>query len=112
MACVNKVFKISLPMDPRFCILNDIETVVQDKHCVTAVTRCLFAARKLVAQRWMASTAPTLVLWIAAVNRVLKLEKYTYQHRGVYAKFEKLWAPWLDVPGLAPLELVRDRLLT
>lgn len=111
MAFINTVFKISLPMDPRFCILNDLEAVVPDKQHIIAVTRCLFHAGKLVVQRWMASTTPTLDLWVTAMNHVLKLEKYTYQHRGAFTKFEKLWAPWLDAPGLASLDLICDRLL-
>lgn len=73
--CINKVFKICLSLDPRQCILNDLETVVPDKQHIIAVTRCLFIAQKLIAQRWMASSSPEMNLWVTEVNRVLRLEK-------------------------------------
>lgn len=49
--------------------------------------------------------------WIDNIGTVLRMEKLVYQHRGIAHKFEKLWALWLDVPGLALVELVADRLL-
>ena len=40
----------------------------------------------------------------------LRLEKLIYQRRGARGKFDSMWAPWLNVPGLAPVDLVYDRL--
>lgn len=49
--------------------------------------------------------------WIAQMGATIRLEKFIFQHRGSGDKFDKLWSPWLDVPGLAPVDLVMDRIL-
>ena len=76
-----------------------------------AIHRVLFQARKLIMVRWRAEAPPTLAEWINNIGMVLRMEKVVYQHRGNTHKFEKLWAKWLDVPGLALVDLVMDRLL-
>lgn len=40
------------------------------------------------------------------MGNTLIFKRYVYQHRGCPGKFEKLWAPWLDTPGLGPMELL------
>lgn len=45
------------------------------------------------------------------MGAILQLKKYIFQHRGSIGKFDKLWAPWLDTPGLTLLHLIMDRLV-
>lgn len=45
------------------------------------------------------------------MGNTIRLEKYIYQHRGSTKNFEKIWDPWLAIPGLAPVDLIIDRLL-
>lgn len=44
-------------------------------------------------------------------QKSLTMEKIIYQHRGSMLKYETLWGPWVDVPGLALGDLTMDRLL-
>lgn len=60
---------------------------------------------------WRSEAPPNTKEWIGNIGRVLRMEKLVYQHRGSAYKFEKLRALWLDVPGLAPVDLVVHRLL-
>ena len=60
---------------------------------------------------WKDEAPSTLTEWIANIGTVLRMEKLIYQHRGNAYKFERIWARWLDMPGLTPVDLVADRLL-
>lgn len=54
---------------------------------------------------------PSVATWVTHMVNTLLMERYIYQHRGNSGKFERLWAPWLDTPGLSPKEPVMMRLL-
>lgn len=49
--------------------------------------------------------------WVKIVRKVLRMVKIFYPHRGIALKYERLWAQWLDVLRLAPMDLIMDRLL-
>lgn len=76
-----------------------------------AVARALFQACKLILRHWKATEPPVLKEWIAQMRESIRMEKYVFQHRGRPGKFERLWMPWLDTPGLSPVDLVMDRML-
>lgn len=103
---VNSVF-VNLSQDPRACLLGALEEYEWEGHSREAVHRVLFQARKLIMTYWKSEKPPTIKEWTDNINATLRLERLIYQHRGSMQKFEKLWAPWLDVSGLAPLELVK-----
>ena len=88
-----------------------IEDLPLEDNPKRAVGRALFQARKLILRHWKDVEPPRLGEWIAQMGCTLRAEKYIYQHRKRGGRFELLWAPWLNSPGLAPLELVLDRLL-
>ena len=68
-------------------------------------------ARKLIMLHWISEMPPTVREWITALGNTLRMEKVIYQHRGCSRKFERLWDLWLGTPGLAPNDLIMDRLL-
>lgn len=60
---------------------------------------------------WKSEDPSTIWEWIHNTGEVLRMEKLIYQHKGSTLIYERLWAPWLDVLGLAPGDLIMDRLL-
>lgn len=111
MDTINRVFQISMPTDPKHCLLNILEIFEWEESTRTAVTRTLLLARKMIMLHWISEDPPTVKEWISAVGNMIRMEKMVYQHRGCSRKFEKFWGPWLDVPGLVPVDLVMGRLL-
>ena len=111
MSTVNSTFGVALPQDPRACLLGALEEYEWEETDREAIHRVLFQARKLIMVHWRAEAPPTRAEWITNIGTMLRMEKLVYQHRGNAHKFERLWAKWLDVPGLAPVDLVMDRLL-
>ena len=105
------MFGISIPVDPRVCLLGVTEEYVEEMYTREAVQRALFQARKLIMVHWKSETPPTLREWTDKMGEMMRMEKLIYQHRGSNRKYENLWAPWLDTPGLSPVDLVMDRLL-
>lgn len=105
------VFRVSIPLDPRHCILNLLDELEWDSHVREALTRALFVACKLIMMHWRSEAPPSFKGWITALGNILKMEKIIYQHRGCSKKIEKLWEPWLGTNGLVPDDLVMDRLL-
>lgn len=65
---------------------------------------------RLIHRHWKAVDPPTVTEWIAQIRDTLRLEKFIFQHKGRSGKFDKLWAPWLDTPGLSPVDLALDKL--
>lgn len=111
LGLISQVFNFTIPKDLTVCLLGalDEETLTPSAH--TAIIRLLYVARKLIARYWITSRVPTRQQWIDQVNKMLIREKLTYQHRKVPRKFYTLWQDWLDIPGLAPHQLVKYRLL-
>lgn len=109
VAAVNRIWNLSLKIDPKLCLLGWLDEELYTSHF--AITGVLFIARKLIAQKWLSNIPPLHKEWVAANNEVLLREELTYTHRGSPIKFERIWDTWLDIPGLAPLQLVQNRIL-
>ena len=105
------VFSATISRDPKVCVLGVLDDIQLEDNPRQAIGRALFQARKLILHHWKASEPPKISEWITQMGAMLRMEKYIYQHRGRRGKFDLLWAPWLDTPGLAPLELVLERIL-
>lgn len=96
---LNKVFSLKLKMDPKLCILGVGESIGKGKTKTKIVQRCLFQARKLIAQRWQARTPPLKDEWIKTVIETMWKEKAVYIKRRNLKEFKKLWRPWLVEMG-------------
>ena len=108
---LNRVYLTNIPVDPKPCLLGIIDDMSLDDNSRQAILRALFQARRLILRHWKAVDPPTLKEWITQMGDTIRMERYVYQHRGCSRKFEQVWAPWLDSPGLSPVDLVMDRLL-
>lgn len=111
ISTINSIWNLRLTTDPKLCLLGWLDEEQYTPHTYIAILRTLFLARKLIARKWLSITAPTHTEWITSVNDSLIREQLTYKHRGSPQKFESIWEPWLDTPGLAPLRLVQNRIL-
>lgn len=84
---VNSVFKVSLPQDPRACLLGALEEYEWEVHTREAMHRVLFLARKLIMTHWKFEDALTIKEWIVNIGTMLRMEKLISQHRGSTSKF-------------------------
>lgn len=101
---INSVCQVTLPIDPKACLLDIVDEYAWEVCTREAVLRVLFQAHKLIMVHWKSETPHTVRGWVKNIGELLRLEKFIYQHRykpNKY-KFERLWAPWLDVPGASP----------
>lgn len=89
-------------MEPKLCVLGYREKFREGVSTTVAVLRCLFQARKLIAQRWQSRRPPSVSEWIHTINEVIWKEKVVYIKRGNLREFEKMWGPWLDKMGYPP----------
>lgn len=105
------MFQVNVPTDPKPCILGILEDLTIEDYPKQAIARALFQARRLILWHWKAVDPLTVTEWMAQMGDTLQLEKFIFQHRGTFSKFDKLWVPWLDTPSLSPKDLVLDRLL-
>lgn len=110
VSLINSVFSSCIDLDPMTCILGYVEDIPVNSDEKLAVSRILYMARKVIAFHWLDSEPPTKQELVNKVNWLLLMERGIYLKRGATKKFEKLWARWLDTPGLASLELTRSRL--
>lgn len=108
---ISEVYMIPLERTPVVCVLGGIDEELAPPPTCIALIRLLYIAKKLIAQWWITPRVPTRVQWIDSVNRLLIREKITYQRRKAPQKFLSIWQAWLDVPGLAPHQLIKDKLL-
>ena len=83
-------------MNPRLCILGLGEEISRMTSTSKAVLRCLFQARKLIAQRWQAGNPPSVKEWVNVVTETIWKEKVVYTKRGNIREFGKMWNPWLE----------------
>lgn len=107
---VCKVFSIRLPLVPKVCVLGLVEDSAESLPNTLGILRMLFQARKLIAFHWLRPSPPTMREYIARLNHVIRLEKGVYIKRKAPQKFENIWGPWLDSPGLPTQILLRDRI--
>lgn len=103
--------RFKLPRDPVSCLFGVLEEESFTPHAHTMVLRLIYTARKLIARYWFAPRVPTRGQCIEQVNNMLIRKKLTYQQSNIFEEHFYMWQPWLDVPGLAPHQLVRDRIL-
>lgn len=108
---ISQVYQIPIPQDPVVCLLGALELPSLSPNSRVAITRLLYVAQKAIARLWITPRVPTGERWVELVNSLLIREKLTYQHRNVTKTFYSMWQPWLDTPGLGPVQVVKDRLL-
>lgn len=58
---INKIFRSTLEPEAKACLLGSLEEDRVPPGTTVAVLRCLFQARKLIAQKWQAQTPPPTV---------------------------------------------------
>lgn len=97
-----------IPADPKHCLMGILEILPIEDIPKQAIAIALFQARKMILRHWKSMEHPTLQEWITQMRVTIRLQKLICQNRGKSSKFDKLWAPWLDIPGLAPVDLVYD----
>lgn len=108
---INTVYQVQLPLDPLICLLGSLDEELYSHPVYIALIRLLYLARKLIVRYWLSTQTPTSKQWIQAVNNIPFRERNTYYHRKSPEKFEKIWLSWLGAPGVAPSQLVLNRLL-
>lgn len=81
MGKINKVFGISLDLDPKICLLGCMEKDKNMRGRQTAIIRCLFLARKLIARTWLALNPPTRVEWEDEFNKTIRKGRFVYNKR-------------------------------
>lgn len=96
----NRVFQCSVPLDPKYCLLGILSDFIPEEPTRVAINRTLFQAYKILLLIWKSPDPPSYQMWVTNMGHTLIFEKYLYQHRGCSGKFERLWARWLDTPGL------------
>lgn len=111
ISLINATYSVTIDTDPMTCILGYVEDLTVDAYEKIAIARILFMARKVIAYHWLDSAPPIRQELINKVNWLLLLERGIYLKRHSPYKFEKMWAKWLDAPGLATAALLRSRLI-
>lgn len=97
---LNSVFGVSLQLDLKLCFLGYMEFEFVPPAIQIVVRQCLFHSHKSRAQKWLSSLTPSYSEWLKALNSTLVGEKLTYARRRCVMKFNTLWKPWIDAPGL------------
>lgn len=108
---INQAFQVSLQNYPLTCILGFLDEELFIPHAQTVLSRLLYLAHKFILLNWIAPLPPTLKEWHIQVNTTLLRERHILKSRGTPFKFNKLWDPWLQVMGLAPIALVSLQIL-
>lgn len=93
---INATFRVTLELEPRVCVLGHIEEEIGTIGTIPVIARCLYQARKSIAQSWQSMKPPTPEEWVMTINMLVWKEKVTFTRRGNYSKFVKLWKPWLQ----------------
>lgn len=75
MGILEQVFEVSIEMEVMLCVLGWMEGVGKPGNTQLAVLRCLFQARRLIAQRWQSSTPPSSREWKQCMNKVILKER-------------------------------------
>lgn len=65
-------------MDPRLCILGVGEGIDGGAEVTKVVLRCLFQARKLIAQRWQSVKPPSVKDWVDSYRNNMEGENSFY----------------------------------
>lgn len=94
---INSTLGIEISLDPNLCLLNIMEEPNISKHTHTAMTRGLFQARKLIAQKWISIyPPPTVEEWRTQIKETIIKEEFIYTHGGSQDKFDAIWKSWVE----------------
>ena len=96
---INEVFGISLNPVARICLLGCIEDIRVPQGSLEAILRCLFQARKTIAQKWQAQTPPSVENWLETMKLTISNERVYFTRQGNYGKFTNIWGPWQRAAG-------------
>lgn len=72
---IHKVYEISLPPQPKLCVLGLIGYVVCPRPKFLGVSRMLFQARKLLVFHWIQPSPPSIGEYKTRLNHILRLEE-------------------------------------
>lgn len=108
---VSSVSQTTITTDPLVCLLGALAPKLYQPGVNLIISCLLYLARKLIARYWMASTIPSIKQWIECVNSLLPSEQLAHRHHNAICMSQLVWQGWLDSPGLAPPQLVMDKLL-
>lgn len=106
---INRIWNLTLAVGAKLCLLGWLDEELYTPH--TAILRVLFIAGKLIARKCLSALPPTYVEWVTGIYETLLREQLTYKHKGNLTKLENIWDAWLEDLGLAPLQLVQNRIL-
>lgn len=60
----NRIWNLTLKLDPKLCLLGWLDEQLYMPHTSIAILRVLFMTRKLIAQKWLSTTSPSYEEWI------------------------------------------------
>lgn len=66
------------------------------KGTQTAIIRCLFQGRKIIARKWQKKDPPTIGEWRREVQDTIIKEEFWYRRRGSLKKHKNVWKLWLE----------------
>ena len=72
---INRVFGSSLDPVALTCLLGCMEDNQVPPGNLEAILRCLFQARKIIAQKWQAHAPPSVENWVATINLTISSER-------------------------------------
>lgn len=78
LSTINKVFQVTVPADPKNCILGILDEFIIEDHSKLAIARALFQTHLLILRHWKTVEPPTLKERIPQMGNTLWLEKYIY----------------------------------
>lgn len=81
---------------PKECILLPDPESFESRYSYSFCIESIFYAKKIIARTWLSHRSPSFPEWLNAVNCVLPLKKWIYQHRGCPTKFTKIWERWVQ----------------
>lgn len=94
MGIIGQVFEVSIDLEPMLCVLGWIEGEGKLGDTQLAILRCLFQARRLIAQKWQFTIPPSSREWEQVMNVVMLKERTSYIRQGALKKFNKIWEMW------------------
>lgn len=103
---INRAFQVNLIKDPLMCALGFLDEEVFPPTVRIPLSILLFLSRKCIASKCLSPIPPTLEECQSQINSTSLKVHHIFQQRGRPRRFEKLWDPWLQTPGSAPLTLV------
>uniref|UniRef100_A0A803JPQ3 Reverse transcriptase domain-containing protein n=1 Tax=Xenopus tropicalis TaxID=8364 RepID=A0A803JPQ3_XENTR len=87
-------------VDPITCLLGVIDGIICTNVARVRLRTLMFYAKKTIIMHWMGDTLPSQTFWRRLVDGALPLIKLTYETRGAYDKFDKIWENWYNQDNL------------